>query len=249
MCQPQIPPPPALPAGPTVHQVIIQLREDPIKTMKDYAIETHTTEDQPPHRCWLYFKVNTNNHIIDIVDSPQPDWILKQGYVSPMQSPGSPHRTTALEPLQPLPYECFFWVTDIQTGCSVLILDWGGNNITMTHLQPHKDETFSRFSQKVIFSIDYFRRLYKNMWLRFNLAESTENTSLRYRSVPRRYILIQSEFSEWNLNTQVIGIKRHNAPITFYMQQYARYTMPPENITVRKLEWSTYHEYLPYIGY
>ena len=254
MCQPQIPPaPPVQPARPTMWQIIRQLQTDPIRIMREYAVfVVGPTTDQPPGRYWLYFNVDIANSYIFIADTNggRDGWIPKQGYSSPMQTPGSQVRTQALDLIEPAPHECF-WVTPTQTGCSVLILDWGGNKITMTHLQPHDDVMFNWFTQKVIFSIEYFRLWYKNLWLRFDLAESTKNTSTHHIPfLPRKYILIQSEFfGSRALNTQVIGIKENSSPIKFYIQQYDRFRLPPTNLTVRRLEWSTYHEYLPYRGY
>jgi hypothetical protein len=220
--------------------------------MREYAVSVGTREDQPPGPCRLYFDVDIVTKCISIVDTNggREGWISEEGYSSPMQNPESQFRTQALDFIEPAPQECF-WVTPTQTGCSVLILDWGGNRITMTHLKPHDDEMFNWFTQKVIFSIEYFRSWYKNLWLRFDLAESTKSTSTRHApTLPRKYILIQSEFyGSRELNTQVIGIKENQSPIKFYIQQCDRYQLPPTNLTVRQLEWSTYHEYLPYIGY
>jgi hypothetical protein len=141
------------------------------------------------------------------------------------------------------------WVTEVQTGCTVLILDWGGDNYSMIHLQPSADNQFNRLGQGLM-DVGYytqritgehlFRNAYKNTWLKKEITTIVSNTG----AVPRYYIMIQSMFeASRGGSTQVLGVRQHGR------FQFFRQRQNGANLLVEHLQWCGWYAMVPYRSY
>ncbi|HUZ04523.1 MAG TPA: hypothetical protein VMU62_04125 [Acidobacteriaceae bacterium] len=176
-----------------------------------------------------------------------PDCGLQRAMVvSPMRGHGLPigaaagarHRPTGL--FNAAGAGANLWVTEMQTGCSVLIVEWGGGQYSMTHLQPSQDAQFNLLGRAILSTGSFAYNAYKNTWLKQELTAVVSNTG----GAPQRYILIQSMFeTARGPVTQVLGV-RNGAQFNFYRQ---RQTIA--NRVVEHLQWSTWRSYLPYFSY
>ncbi len=166
--------------------------------------------------------------------------------ISPMRGNGAPpgigvggrHRTTGI--LNAAGTSANLWVTELQTGCTVLIVDWGGNQYSVTHLQPSQDQQFNQLGQTLMWTSNFTRNAYKNTWLKQEMTSVIQNTG----GAPQRYIMIQSMFeASYGTETQVIGI-RNGGQFQFYRQRDDGI-----NRVVEHLQWSTWRAYVPYFSY
>lgn len=109
------------------------------------------------------------------------------------------------------------WITDQQTGCTVLALDWGGNQFSLFHLLPYHDADFKLLSKAAFWVSKTARAGIKNASLR---SEATEvvTASLAGGAQPQRYILLQSMHNiTAQRRMQTIGVQR-NGGWEFYRQ-------------------------------
>jgi hypothetical protein len=133
------------------------------------------------------------------------------------------------------------WVTELQTGCTVIVLDWGASRYSLVHLQPSTDGQFNRLGQAIVRSGDTALSAYKNLWLKQEMTSVVNNTAL---GSPQRYIMIQSMFdASRGTNTQVIGV-RHGTAFRFYRQRQVG-----NGPIAEELNWSTWYSYVPYFSY
>jgi len=133
------------------------------------------------------------------------------------------------------------WVTELQSGCTVLVLDWGASRYSLVHLQPSTDAQFNRVGRAIVSSGDTALSAYKNVWLKQEMTSVVNNTAL---GSPQRYIMIQSMFeASRGTGTQVIGI-RHGTAFRFYRQRQSGNVLRAE-----ELNWSTWYSYVPYMTY
>ena len=141
------------------------------------------------------------------------------------------------------------WVTEMQSGCTVLILDWGKGQYSMVHLQPNEDEQFNWLGRQVmnlggytrkVTGEAFFKNVYKNAWLKQEMNQVVSSTG----GAPQNYIMVQSMFEASRKKvTQLIGVRK-GSRFTFYRQRvYAR------NYEAQELKWSGWWGYLPYFTY
>lgn len=132
------------------------------------------------------------------------------------------------------------WVTEMQTGCTTLALDWGGKRYSFLHLQPSAKDQFNRLGQIIISTHNFANDLYKNTWLK---REMTTIVSAA-KDIPKRYIMVQSLFENGRGNqTQVVGV-RNKTDFVFYRQIQKGNTLFAE-----ELKWSAWCSYLPFFSY
>ena len=176
---------------------------------------------------------------------PQDCAVQRSMVVSPMRGFGLPvgagagarHQATGI--LNAAATAANLWVTEIQTGCTVLIVDWGAGQYSVTHLQPSQDAQFNMLGRALMWTSNFAHNAYKNTWLKQEMTSVVGNTV----GAPQRYIMIQSMFeTARGPVTQVIGI-RNGAQFTFYRQRTAAARV------VEQLQWSTWYAYLPYFSY
>lgn len=133
------------------------------------------------------------------------------------------------------------WVTTTQTGCSVLVLDWGLPGYSMVHLQPSLAMQFNRTGRGIMNTGDSPRRAYQNFWLKQELTAVATNTG----GLPERYILIQSQFDARSQSVQILGVRNGNG-FDFYRQRRARGYGGGNGRTVEQLRWTPWNRWLPY---
>ncbi len=175
-----------------------------------------------------------------------PDCAVQRSMVvSPMRGFGAPvgagvggrHRQTGI--LNAAGAAANLWVTEMQTGCTVLIVDWGANQYSMTHLQPSQDAQFNALGRALMWTSDFALKSYKNTWLKQEMTSVIQNTV----GAPQRYIMVQSMFeAARGPVTHVIGV-RNGGQFQFYRHRAAA------NRVVEHLQWSTWRAYVPYFSY
>lgn len=134
-----------------------------------------------------------------------------------------------------------FWVTELQTGCTVLILGWAGNQYSMLHLQPSQAAQFNRAGQVLLNMNQFSRSAYQNAWLKQEATTVVQNTG----AVPQRYIMIQSMFETSRGSvTQVIGVLQPGG-----YEFYRQLQQGAVALTADHLQWSTWRSYMPYFSY
>jgi len=105
------------------------------------------------------------------------------------------------------------WLTDQQTGCTVLVLDFGVVGYAMVHLLPHLTNTFSALSQKLM-KVGAIYNVAKNLALRNDASAVVTATG----HAPVRYILDQSQWAVSRQRIlQLVGVQR-NGGWEFYRQ-------------------------------
>jgi hypothetical protein len=182
-----------------------------------------------------------------LVTGPPDCSIQRAMVVSPMRSnalppgalPGNRHEATGQ--LNPGAVGANLWVTEMQTGCTILIADWGGGLYSMIHLQPSQDQQFNQVGQAVLNAGETARNAYQNAWLKQEVTTIMENTG----PAPQSYIMIQSMFETARGNvTQVIGVRNGNQ-FQFFRQRQT----PPATRVVEQLQWTPWRTYVPYSSY
>ncbi|MES3004468.1 MAG: hypothetical protein V4787_27500 [Pseudomonadota bacterium] len=109
------------------------------------------------------------------------------------------------------------WVTTRQTGCSVLILDWGAA-LSMVHLQPSLQADFSWATQQLMSLTTYTSRETHRYSLQMELNQVVTATRAA-GPAPQRYILVQSQWRGANFYG-VTGVRDNAGAWQFFLQTY-----------------------------
>lgn len=185
-------------------------------------------------------------------DGPVPGSIKKPMVVSPMRSfllaDQRRYEATPIVRMQDITAD--LWVTEAQSGCTVLILKWSEGAYSMVHMQPSDDPQFNGFGQWLM-SLDGYipdsiairpvRKLYKNIWLKQDMTSVLGSTGPTGRS-PLEYIMVQSMFDEGRGHVQVLGV-RAGRVFNFYRQREAN------GYRAEALRWKAWSSWLPYSAY
>ena len=130
------------------------------------------------------------------------------------------------------------WITDQQTGCTCLILDWGGNQYSSAHILPHLRGDFNAVNQFLFGRSMNVESTIKNHYLRNDMNAIVSATSAALLgAIPQRYIMMQSQFSIGNLRiAQMIGVNT-GGQWAFY-KQLSRVAGAGRVVdSVNQLEW------------
>ncbi|WP_157953989.1 hypothetical protein [Microbulbifer sp. A4B17] len=217
------------------------LKADPQTALQNYRLQIGL---QPGHQTQLArvpFSLNMGNINIGPGAPNNDSRIYIQALTTPTRGHNSVNRYTAL--LRPNTANADFWVTERQTGCSLIILDWGGGQLSMGHLQPHPFNSYNQVNQTIINNtpLSVFASTQRS-YLRTDVTQLIDASKVGGLD-PNRYILIQSNFAAINLqNKNVIGVKE-TGQWNFYMQTNG------VNRTVQQLVWTDWSSYLPYFAY
>jgi hypothetical protein len=188
----------------------------------------------------------------------------------PVQFPGIVNFTAMRSNLSPARYALptltnagNYWFTPIQTGCSVLICDWGGGYFSMIHLQPYHNGQYPGWLQSLFDApntiasyipefirdrtpswltppdSDRVTSEFKHFALRGNLNEVVDPLI----PGPDRYILVQTSRTAQSENAVVMGIHGH-AGWRFFCQRYMRYQHPATIIESIELEWRDWSDWV-----
>jgi hypothetical protein len=117
-----------------------------------------------------------------------------------------------------------FWLTEEQTGCTVLVIEWSDNRYSMVHLLPYLDQDYSYVAQGLFAASAFLRKTIKNRSLASDVATIAHGMTTP-GATPQRYILAQSMFNAevqdpvqgTQNRMQVIGIAGGGS-WTFYRQ-------------------------------
>ena len=237
-------------------QVYSDLLQNPINTLQQNDLQVNQL---PAVNCAtarnLWFAAFGINIVIDntspiatgMAGGPADCGVRRSMVVSPMRGfglppgagPGARHRPAGL--LNAAGAGPNLWVTEIQTGCTTLVIDWGLGQYSLTHLQPSQNAQFNQLGQAVLSMGDTAVATYKNFWLKQEMTTVVDNTP---GVTPQRYIMIQSMFeASRGTATQVIGI-RNGAQFNFYRQRQSG-----AGRVVEQLQWSTWRSWMPYFSY
>jgi hypothetical protein len=238
-------------------QTLRDLIANPLNTLQNVAFNVGqlpgiVTQSTSLHFGYLQNEVRIGPNAFArnfMINGIEADAVIRvQGLASPMRGAGVMGRLGLTARFAPGANQV--WVTDQQTGCSVLVLQWPGNQYSMVHLQPNADNEFNRFSRYLINRYDNFRAGYKNLWLKKEVT-AVVNASVVGGVYPQRYILIQSNFNTMaGREMQIIGV-RNGGGWSFFQQvyQYDMFNGVYNIINVRNLAWTNWHAYVPYMAY
>jgi hypothetical protein len=146
----------------------------------------------------------------------------------------NPHRTSPVHSFAPDQGGAKLWLTDQQTGCTVLVLDWGGNQYSMLHLLPHVAADFGTVARFLMNLSQSRARVGGNVLRGVGeaVAAPLKNQQLRQEAdwvvgntvatngggQPQRYIMVQSQHALNRLQClQVIGVA--NGGWNFFVQK------------------------------
>jgi hypothetical protein len=133
------------------------------------------------------------------------------------------------------------WITDQQTGCTVIALDWGGNQYSMFHLLPYENADFGRMARAAFAVSSFARSGIKNTSLRTD-ATQVVNASLAGGAQPQRYIMLQSQHNARRAQyMQSIGVNR-NGGWEFYRQLQGRNATGFTVISAALAPWRPWNE-------
>ncbi len=141
--------------------------------------------------------------------------------------------------------ENYYWITAQQTGCSVLIIDWGNRLYSMVHLRPSLVKDFTGANRLLInkggkfISAEVKRQTLKN-----EMSRIVKKTSKQKR-IPNRYILVQSNHACVQGYIQLIGIRNRN-DLKVYMQTCSKSTMA---LDAKECKWTNYSKCMPWLTY
>lgn len=132
------------------------------------------------------------------------------------------------------------WLTDQQTGCSVLIMDWGGN-FSMAHILPYTKASYGRTMRGGMWAFGHGGEAsIQNKYLRTDMNAVVQASIGPGGQAPQRYILLQSQES---LNArqllQLVGIAAP-AGWNFYVQRIQVTPAGRAVHSVTRLQWRTW---------
>jgi hypothetical protein len=130
------------------------------------------------------------------------------------------------------------WVTVRQTGCSVLILDWGAGSYSMAHLQPFGPGAYNSALRTLLTSWDPLFYGTQRLSLQAELHQVANNTR-GAGPPPARYIMVQSTWT--NAGGHFLGVTgvRRAAAWTFFLQEYDANGVH----SARQLDWQPWNHW------
>jgi hypothetical protein len=182
----------------------------------------------PGYHLALSHPVGATIHQVSVYATP-----MRPANLMPTRTAGTPRFAAAVGP--------DLWVTTRQTGCSVLILDWGGY-LSMVHLQPFGPGAFWVGARAFMGLSDHTNF----ETVRYSLQSELSAVVQASRGVgvaPQRYILAQST---WTVQTgHFLGVTgvRTNGIWNFYLQDYD-WAGVVYNLT--QLRWTNWNHWGPY---
>lgn len=222
--------------------VLNALKAQPLATLRQYRLAAALPPGHRTEGTEIAFAVVHTTIHLGPAASHMPGKISINGLAAPTRAWNSPNRFAPLLRFNALAYD--FWVTERQTGCSLIILDWGGGQMSMGHLLPHPYTNYGRAGQFVVRNTPV--TVYAEMQRQSLKPEVTQlvDASKAGGIDPLRYILVQSNHAAINLRSlNVLGIL-HNGQMNFYMQ-----TAAGTGDTVVALRWTAWNPWLPYFTY
>ncbi|HEV7921359.1 MAG TPA: hypothetical protein VGR02_11285 [Thermoanaerobaculia bacterium] len=234
-------------------QAYNDLNNQPLTTLRQVILQVNALPQVADGTARnLYFAYHNKGIVIDqqqntawqLVGGQDNSWsIQRQMIVSVMRGSGLPvgalagQRHAVTTRVDATTTNADFWVTEMQNGCTVLILDWGNLDYSMFHIQPSDDNQFNQVGRALMWPGRNAKAGYKNAWLRSEANTIVANTG---GNQPERYIMVQSMFeAAGGWVTQLLGV--NDIGFTFYRQRARGNALRAE-----RLEWTTWRWYVPW---
>ncbi|HMP95118.1 MAG TPA: hypothetical protein PKD90_19715, partial [Phnomibacter sp.] len=186
--------------------------------------------------CNLTFDDLGNPHEIKITTSNPFGGGIAISAIVTEQMPFVPNRSlTTLSKIRDNLGGNLLWITSLLTGCSVLLLDWGGC-ISMAHLQPGTQADYGALHAT---GDAKWWATYKAKQLKQEAkALGRNNVDHLSQKLPKRYILVSSQqATSKHQRMQVVGVwSTHSAKWKFYVQVHDYHTK--QILEYKKLNWS-----------
>ena len=131
-------------------------------------------------------------------------------------------------------------MTTRQTGCTVLVLDWGAAGQAMVHLQPHTAAQFNRPTRYLFGQSRTLATSTKNYYLRQDVTAVA--TATGGGVAPQRYLLVQSGYTNALGHLQIIGVR--NGPGWDFYSQIDQAGV----FTAAALPWQAWSSWWPYVA-
>jgi hypothetical protein len=217
------------------------LRTTPLVALQNHPLMVALPPGHATERSEIAFSFTNGTISIGAGAPNNGTRVMVRAMVTPTRSWNSPHRFTALQRFNQNAED--FWVTERQTGCSLIILDWGGQ-MSMGHLLPHPHASYNRANRFILDNAPLVAYAeVQRQSLKPEVTQLVEASKIGGVN-PQRYILVQSNHAAVNQkNLNVIGIAS-NGQMNFYMQ-----TNTAGGRTVQQLRWTAWRPYLPYSTY
>lgn len=177
-------------------------------------------------------------NFVTIGGAPADSVITCQMIYTPMRNNAMAGRTAPTQRIAPGGNE--LWVTTRQTGCSVLVLDWGAAGYAMVHLQPHATGQFNRAARYLFAQSRPLGASAKNYYLRQEVTAVANATGGGV--APLRYLLVQSAYTNALGHLQIIGVR--NGPGWDFYSQIDQGGV----LTSRALTWQVWSSWWPYVA-
>ncbi|MYN18595.1 hypothetical protein GTP81_17745 [Rugamonas sp. FT107W] len=223
------------------YEMVNALKTTPLVVLQNHPLMVALAPGDVTEQSQIAFSLTNGNILIGTVAPNNGTTVVIRALVTPTRNWNSPHRFTALQRFNPIAED--FWVTERQTGCSLIILDWGGQ-MSMGHLLPHPQANYNRVNRYILdhAPLTAYAEIQRQS-LKPEVTQLVEASKIGGVN-PQRYILVQSNHAAVNQkNLNVIGI-RSNGQMSFYMQ-----TNTAGGRTVQQLRWTAWRPYLPYFTY
>lgn len=222
------------------------LKTNPVQTLQQYRLLVGL---QPGHLTAVQrvpFDRNMNNISFGPGVARTGRRIYSYAIVTPTRAHNDPNRFTGLARFG-TGVNADFWITERQTGCTVLILDWGGNQYSMAHLGPHNIGSYNAILQGIMGRSNFGYAEVQRANLKSEATQVVSNTvTAAGGGNPQRYIMVQSSHAPFNQKSiNLIGVKGAGG--------WRFYTQTIENtinrLTVRELAWTNWYSKVPYMTY
>lgn len=227
-----------------VHTFGVVFTGDPLGMLRNHFLNTWSPPAGPPDTTQpatyltivgQMVHIGTRQHCLmydnpmDPLDRAEPVLLPDVNFTA-MRDDDDPHRLDA--PV--ITNAGTWWFTPVQTGCTVIIADWGNGEYSMTHLRPHTDESYGKAMAWVLDKSSTFKASFKSTALQTNVSTVIDEVPFE----PDRYILVQSNHTAETENVVVIGHRPGGVGAwRFYFQRYPRYTVNGPVTAAGKLEW------------
>jgi hypothetical protein len=196
---------------------------DTIATQLSFAIDNNAARMGPQAFLAATHPVGTHIHQVDAYATPMRNAVVGAARTAPTArfAPGAGPG---------------LWVTTRQTGCSVLVVDWGAA-LSMVHLQPFPPGAFRWPLRKLMGVSNYALRETRRYSLQAEMSTVVANSRVGGQD-PLRYILVQSNWAQNYLG--VTGVRNAVGVWEFFLQEY---TAANAVVNAVQLNWTPWRHW------
>lgn len=169
-----------------------------------------------------------------------PNAILVPVIHTPMRAPNDPQRTSRTHRFAPGHNGAKLWITDPQTGCTVMVVDWGGT-FSMIHLQPWNVGDYN-------FAVSGVMKIHSKLESKIKIFDLKRESKNVYNTTseqstgqpPQRYITIQSQQSLSQQRRLVVLGVAQGGTWNFYKQTIQAGGFSETIHSVEQLQWQNW---------